>query len=484
MCLIAGGIGKNIRERFISMIITGKHRGEDSFGVWTDSGVLKSHDFSEVSVIPDGRIGLLQCRLAMTGSLDHNQPFHNDFSLVHNGEIYNHRHLRAYLEGKGVSFESDVDSEAILRLLKYFLMKKGIGVEEAIRKAMLMLEGDYAVAFSDGERIYLFRDPIGVRPLYYSPNGFFASEKKVLWAIGEEATPVQPGELVVLSREGVYRRRVFNILELKGGPLPLERAKLALMKTLVHAVRVRVGKRTGVLFSGGLDSSLIALIASNYSKVTLYTAGTEGSPDLEWARKVSDELGLPLNEYVFDFDDVREAVPRVAFAIEDPNPMNLAIGIPLYFATKLAREDGCKLLLSGQGADELFGGYAKYLERPELMESDLLDMGEKNLARDDKIAMLNSVEGRVPFLDLAVVSISLRTPLEYKIQNGVRKAILREVATELGLPLQIANRDKKAAQYGSRAQKLLEKLAGMESMTLREYAKKAFNEVFKENKRF
>ncbi|WP_297092737.1 asparagine synthase (glutamine-hydrolyzing) [Thermococcus sp.] len=477
MCLISGGIGESLKDRFVRMIMAGKHRGEDSFGVWTDEGVFKSDDFSRLSEIPDGKIGLLQCRLAMTGSPGYTQPFYNDLALVHNGEIYNHVHLRNYLEGKGVPFETDVDSEVILRLIEH-LLEKGLDVWKAVRKAMTMLEGDYAVAFSDGKRIYLFRDPVGVRPLYYSPRGFFASEKKVLWAIGEEAVPVEPGELVIISRGGVERRRLFTITELRRDLTP-ERAKRALMNALEHAVRVRTGKRTGVLFSGGLDSSLVALLASRYSDVVLYTAGAEGSPDLEWARNASDLLGLPLKEYVFDIDDVRDAVPRVIFAIEEPNPMNLAIGIPLYFSTRLASEDGCRLLLSGQGADELFGGYAKYLNNPALMEKDLLEMGEKNLARDDKIAMLNSVEGRVPFLDLAVVSAALGTPIGSKIEKGTRKAILRKVAVEFGLPTEIAGREKKAAQYGSHAQKLLEKLARGEGLTLSEYAQRVFNEAFK-----
>lgn len=109
-------------------------------------------------------------------------------------------------------------------------------------------------------------------------------------------------------------------------------------------------------------------------------------------------MGLELREYVFDINDVEKIISKVIFAIEEPNPMNLAIGIPLYFATKLAKEDRCKLLLSGQGADELFGGYFKYLKNPETMEKDLAELGEKNLARDDKIAMLNSVEEDFHFL--------------------------------------------------------------------------------------
>ena len=473
MCLIAGGIG-DVRERLIKMALAGKHRGPDSFGVWTDEGTLKSNDFSRLSEIPGGRIGLLQCRLAMTGSKTFTQPFVNELALVHNGEIYNHRQIRAFLE-KSVSFESDVDSEVILRLIE-FLRGKGLSFLDAVREGMRWLEGDYAVAFSEGERIYLFRDPVGVRPLYFSPNGFFASERKVLWAIGEKAIPVQPGELVVLG-DKVRRARLFSLECLKGKPLPEESILRGLENVLDYAVKLRSAQRTGILFSGGLDSTLIAYFASRHSDVVLYAAGTEDSPDLEWARKVSDHFGWELRERVFDLDDVEEVVEKLIFAIEEPNPMNLAIGVPLYFATELAKRDGVKVLLSGQGADELFGGYAKYLERPELMWSDLLNMAERNLARDDKIAMLNSVEGRFPFLSLPVVGIALRTPRELKIAGGRRKIILRRLALRLGIPEWIANREKKAAQYGSRAQKLLEKLAKREKLSLREFAERLFRET-------
>ncbi|NJE07943.1 asparagine synthase (glutamine-hydrolyzing) [Thermococcus sp. M39] len=479
MCLIAGGIGEDLKERIVRMILAGKHRGEDSFGVWTDEGVLKSNDFSKIYEIPNGKIALLQCRLAMTGSKGFTQPFYNEFVLVHNGEIYNHVQIREYLERQGVSFESNVDSEVILRLLEFLIHGKKMSYIKAIQKGMEMLNGDYAVAFSDGKEIYLFRDPIGIRPLYYSPNGFFASEKKVLWSIGEDAIPVNPGEVVRLSKGKVERFKVFDVLGLRDSSFPYERAKRALIKSLEYSVKIRAGEKVGVLFSGGLDSSLLAMLSSKYADVTLYTAGAEGSQDLEWARKVSEVLGLKLKEYIFDINDVEEVIPKVVFAIEEPNPMNLAIGIPLYFATKLAREDNCKLLLSGQGADELFGGYFKYLENPNLMEKDLIELGEKNLARDDKIAMINGVEGRFPFLDLNVVRTALRTPIEFKIRNGIRKAILRETALELGLPKEVAYREKKACQYGTNSQKLLQKIAKRNGMKTREFAEKVFREIFK-----
>ncbi|MBO8174413.1 MAG: asparagine synthase (glutamine-hydrolyzing) [Thermococcus sp.] len=479
MCLIAGGVGENLKEKIIEMILAGKHRGEDSFGVWTNEGVLKSNEFSRIYEVPNGNIALLQCRLAMTGSKGFTQPFYNEFVLVHNGEIYNHAQIREYLERSGISFESNVDSEVILRLLEFLIHEKRMSYIKAVQESMKMLNGDYAVAFSDGKEIYLFRDPIGIRPLYYSPNGFFASEKKVLWSIGEEPIPVNPGEAIRISKGKVERFKLFNIFDLKGYFFPYERAKQSLIKSLEYSVKIRAGKKVGVLFSGGLDSSLLALLSSKYADVTLYTAGAEGSQDVEWARKVSEILGLKLKEYIFDINDVEEIIPKVVFAIEEPNPMNLAIGIPLYFATKLARENKYRLLLSGQGADELFGGYFKYLENPKLMEKDLVELGEKNLARDDKIAMINGVEGRFPFLDLNVVRTALRTPIEFKIRNGIRKAILREIALELGLPKEVAYREKKACQYGTNSQKLLQKIAKRNGMKTREFVDKVFREVFK-----
>ena len=478
MCLIAGGIGRDIHGKLVTMIDAGKHRGRDSFGVWTDEGVLKSEDFSEVGEIPNGSIGLLQCRLAMTGSKEFIQPFFNRLVLVHNGEIYNHQPLRDWLRGKGLSFDSDVDSEVILRLIEYFL-EGGLGIESAIKKSMGLLNGDYAVGLSDGRDIYLFRDPVGIRPLYYSPKGFFASEKKVLWAIGEEAIPVRPGEVVRISRAGIKRITVFELKPLGGPYSSIDKAKRALTKTLECSVRIRTGRKTGVLFSGGLDSVVTAFLASEYSDVVLYTAGTEGSPDVVWARRVSDVLGLPLREYIFDEEDVEEALTRVVFAIEEPSAMNLAIGIPMYFATRLASTDGVKVLLSGGGADELFGGYAKYLKNPELMKEDLRGLSERNLARDDKIAMLNGVEGRFPFLSLPVVQTALKTPLGFKIGDGIRKLVLRMTALELGLPEWVVMREKKAAQYGSGAQRILRDISRRKGLRPHEYAEKLFNRVFK-----
>ena len=470
MYLIAGGVWENIGKALVEMIRAGRHRG-NGFSLWTDVGTLSS-GVSRVENVPVGRVGLLAL-----GNLGRAQPLVGELALLHRGGIYNGRLIRAFLEGRGVSFDTDSDREVILRLLE-FLKGRGLSLPQAVGEAMRWLEGDYAVAFFDGGRIYLFRDPIGMRPLYFSPNGFFASEKKVLWAIGERATPVAPGELVILDGRSVRRVKLFSLEQLRGRALPEKSVLRGLKNILSNAVRNRVAKKTGVLFSGGLDSTLVALLASSYSDVTLYTAGAEGSQDVEWAGRVADYLGLPLRVRHFDVDDIKEALPKVVFAIEEPNPMNIAIGLPLYFASQLASREGVQVLLSGQGADELFGGYAKYLERPGLMWEDLLTMSERNLARDDKVATLNGVDGRHPFLALPVVGLALRTPPELKIGGG-RKVILRRLARELGLPDWIAERPKKAAQYGSNAQKLLRRIARERGLSLGELAETLFREVFR-----
>ncbi|AFK22608.1 asparagine synthase (glutamine-hydrolyzing) [Pyrococcus sp. ST04] len=474
MCLIAGGLSLSSKD-IAKIIETGKHRGPDSFGVWSDGFVLKSSNFGDVDEVKGGEHVLIQCRLAITGSKSYTQPFYNDIVLVHNGEIYNHEFLREYLVERGVSFETDVDSEVILRLLEYYLYEKRLSPWEAVKKIMLMLNGDYAVAFLYNGKLYLFRDPIGIRPIYYSQSGRFASEKKVLWAIGDDAHPVNPGELVEISRSGIVKRRLLRLTSIKSLGSSY---KDGLKNLLENSVNLRKRGKIGVLFSGGLDSSLIALIASRFSKVVLYSAGAEGSRDIEWARKVSEELGLELREFIFTLDDVKTAIPEVMFAIEEPNPMNLAIGIPLYFATKLAREDGMRVLLSGQGADELFGGYAKYLNNPTLMIKDFEELAERNLARDDKVSMLNGVEVRYPYLDQAFAVLALNAPINEKIKDGKRKVILRKIAIEMGLPEFVANREKKAMQYGSNSQKFLEKIAKSEGVKLRELAALKFREVF------
>lgn len=235
-----------------------------------------------------------------------------------------------------------------------------------------------------------------------------------------------------------------------------------LASLLRDSVRKACGasKTVGILFSGGIDSSVVALLASEFADVRLYCAGAGGSEDVRFAAKAAALLNLRLRTAIFSHDDVRKAVGELAGKIGAGNRMQLGIALPFLFSTQLALEDGLEFVLTGNGADELFGGYSRYLKVPlerlnETLKRDVLALGDGDVERD---RAASAVEVRYPYLDPEVVGFSLSIPAGLKINGGKRKAVLREVGRLIGLPPEIASREKKACQYGSGADKLLGKI--------------------------
>ena len=203
-------------------------------------------------------------------------------------------------------------------------------------------------------------------------------------------------------------------------------------------------------------------------ETSLYSVGQKDSVDIKFARKAAHAMGLPLKVRTVDVGDVRKYTKLVLNAIEEFNIMKLGVGMPSYIASEMGHFDGLKVMLSGQGADELFGGYHRYLkfyeEKGEKtqqdLKTDILNLYHVNLQRDDAVTMANSIELRVPFLDMNVINLAMDIPMKYKINSyndNLRKCILREVAKELGVPDEIVKRPKKAAQYGSGIHKILVK---------------------------
>ena len=201
-------------------------------------------------------------------------------------------------------------------------------------------------------------------------------------------------------------------------------------------------------------------------KLKLYAVGSEGTHDIEAAKYAAKFLNLDLEICEITEDMIREALPEVVKAIGDDNLMKVGVGLTAYFATKMVAQDGIKVAISGQGADELFGGYKRYLEsfvNDTLnydIRTDIANMYHVNLERDGACAMLNSVELRLPFLDENLVELALNIQDNKKIvsmHDDMRKSILRKLAFEEGLDYEIAYRPKKAAQYGTGIDKLLRK---------------------------
>ncbi len=217
-----------------------------------------------------------------------------------------------------------------------------------------------------------------------------------------------------------------------------------------------------VAFSGGLDSSVLAASAKRHGQVLACAAYSTGSRDATWARRAADELGLELTAVELDEAKVAAALTGMGLPFE-PSLMDRSLWCLYSLVGEKARGAGAKVILLGQLADELFGGYAKYVEALErdgpdaaqsIMDADRQEYGRRGRVRD-LAAFGGRVQPKFPFEAEEVVEFASSLPMAYKIRGGVRKAILRRAALELGVPEDLAEGAKKAAQYSSGIQKLL-----------------------------
>lgn len=222
------------------------------------------------------------------------------------------------------------------------------------------------------------------------------------------------------------------------------------------AVRLRSDEGV-VALSGGVDSALVARLAGR----ECVAVGIEGSHDLRHAREVANELALPLTAVVIDPIAVEDALAQVLHVIPLTDPVNASIAATLYFVAEWAGSHGRRRILAGQGADELFGGYARYLQTDNLakdLERDFRGLSIQ-LARDQAVAALHGAYFSLPYMDIRVVQAALAIPADEKVRDGIRKRPLRKVA-ERYLPQPIADYEKKAMQYGSGVMKVIQRLAG------------------------
>lgn len=230
----------------------------------------------------------------------------------------------------------------------------------------------------------------------------------------------------------------------------------------------------GILFSAGLDSSLMAFLAKKHgkdTKITLYTVGTTDSHDLSNIKQASKLLGMDSKKIEIHAEDIIQAIPKVAGIIDSHHPVEISYELPLYLG--LANIDE-KLVLSGQGADELFGGYARYLkmEREELnkaIEKNVRELMKSGINMDLRIAKHFQKVLKTPYLEEKVVKTAMQVPSQYKVKEGKRKIILREAAMQLGLPPELVGKEKKAAQYSSGILKELRRMAKKKGIKVNEF---------------
>ena len=479
--------GENVAPIVGMMLSRMAKRGPDGAGMATEDSIIKTESVQMLAAADiKGSSVLGHARLAIVGGSVGSQPFVScDGRLVveHNGEIYNYRQLKKRLE-KRHRFSTETDSEVVVHLLEDAYPQGG-DLVEAIKKTVSKLDGIYALAIKDSATgmIALVRDPIGVRPLYWGENGrfvAFASERKGLWEAGisEPTRRVLPGHVLIITAAG-------KTSQVRVAPAPRikQRPALKTMRSAVDAYeaalvgsmykRTQGVKKIGIIFSGGIDSVLVAYMAAKMvPEVTCYTSGVEGSSDLDHAKAIADELGLKLYANELSQRQVEKLIPKIIDVIEDTNAGQVEVALPVYCAVQLASTHGVKIMLTGQGADELFGGYSWYPQVAKregydklrkYMLDDLTLLYKETLEREDKVAMAHSIEMREPFLDRDVIKCAMDIDLRLNVRKDDRfgKRVHRKLSQKLGIPKEIAFRVKEAAQHGSGVHSLIDAIARM-----------------------
>ena len=385
--------------------------------------------------------------------------------LAVNGEIYNHSDIRARLAGK-YEFQTGSDCEVVLALYR----EKGIDFLEE-------LSGIFAFALYDieNDEYLIARDPIGVIPLYIGRDAdgtiYVASELKALEGFCDEYEPFLPGHYYHSREKKMVRwwkRDWFEYDAVKDNPADCEDIRMGLMAAVRRQLMSDVPY--GVLLSGGLDSSVISAIANRFAthrvedesksvawwpRLHSFAVGLKGAPDLAKAKEVADYLGTVHHEVNYTVQEGLDAIRDVIYHIETYDVTTVRASTPMYLLARVIKSMGIKMVLSGEGADEIFGGYLYFHKAPDAKafhEETVRKLGKLHLydcLRANKSLSAWGVEGRVPFLDKEFLDIAMRTNPSAKLCPGdvIEKKIVRQAFADM-LPESVAWRQKEQFSDG------------------------------------
>jgi len=443
---------QTLRPQVLKMSKRIRHRGPDWSGVYSDEKAIMAHE-----------------RLSIVDPESGKQPLYSKdgkLVLAVNGEIYNHQEIRKQFEGK-YEFLTKSDCEVILALYQ----EKGPNFMED-------LNGIFAFALYDIEKdIYMIgRDHIGIIPLYqgWDKDGtyYVASELKALEGYCTKIEEFLPGQYYYSPDKKPtqwYSRDWQNFDAVKDNVSDIDVLRDALEAAVEHQLMADVPY--GVLLSGGLDSSIISAVAKKYAAKRIesgntkeawwpqlhsFAVGLEGSPDLIAARKVADHIGTIHHEIHFTVQEGLDAVRDVIYHVETYDVTTIRASTPMYLLSRVIKSMGVKMVLSGEGADEIFGGYLYFHKAPnpeELHKETVRKLDKLHLydcLRANKSLASWGVEGRVPFLDKEFMDVAMRLNPKDKMagSNGkMEKWILRK-AFESYLPESVAWRQKEQFSDG------------------------------------
>ena len=440
-----------LRPQILEMSKKIRHRGPDWSGIFDNNKAIMAHE-----------------RLAIVDPASGKQPlFSPDKQLVlaANGEIYNHRDLRSSLETE-YEFQTQSDCEIILALYK----EKGVDFVDD-------LNGIFGFAIYDvaQDSYFIARDHMGIIPLYigWDQNGTFyvASELKALESTCTKIELFPPGHYLY-SKNGEfvrwYNRDWKDYDAVKDNETSIQKIKDAL-EDAVHR-QLMSDVPYGVLLSGGLDSSVTSAIAKKYAQKRVesgdttdawwpqlhsFSVGLEGSPDLAAAQKVADHIGTVHHEIKFTIQEGLDAIKDVVYNLETYDTTTIRASTPMYLMARVIKSMGIKMVLSGEGADELFGGYLYFHKAPNDKE-----FHQETVRKLDKLHMYDclrankslaawGIEGRVPFLDKEFMDVAMSINPKDKMINGERmeKWVVRKAFEDM-LPESVAWRQKEQFSDG------------------------------------
>ncbi len=373
-------------------------------------------------------------------------------------------------------------------LKKYENNVKTNKIDENLLKRINELKGFYSIIYSRNNKIRIYRDLIGVKPICYSfnkkENKFeFSSELKFL----KDGIELNPRKYLIYNKENKniqirsrnkYYKPTPTII--KDYNIVKEKTKKIFEESIKKNLKDSKNKKIGILFSGGTDSTLIALTLKKLKiKFTAYTSSivsgniTEGD-DIYYARKIAKECNFNWKLIELKLENIEQTTKEVIKIIDDRKYTKISVAVPLYIALKQAKKDGINFMFIGIGSEEIFADYKRDLEVKNINKiciEGLQSLWIRDLYRDNNISIYNKIELKFPFLNDNLIKYCIRIKPEYKIDkiNKINKIILRDILKDFGLSKKMVERTKKAAQYGSRSDRVYEKICKKLKIKKQEY---------------